>query len=131
VVGYWQHGTPHGREDHANHVLLDLLYGQPSSWSIEYSQWKDLKPLFLQVAELLGGLHARTAHASMTGHYILTDDYMVQQTTLSDGTTISVNFGITSYEDEKLHLPPKGFQVVYPEGESVKGRVERTIEYLP
>ena len=21
VVGYWQHGTPHGREDHANHVV--------------------------------------------------------------------------------------------------------------
>ncbi len=70
VVGYWQHGTPHGREDHANHVLLDLLYGQPSSWSIEYAQWKDLKPMIKETYDLLGRFHERTAHMAMVDHQL-------------------------------------------------------------
>lgn len=130
VVGYWQHGTPYGREDHANHVLLDLLQGQPSSWSIEYAQWKDLKPLIKQTYDLLGRLHEKTAHEAMTDHEILTADYMVQRSEFSDGTNVWVNFGITSYQNAEFTLPPKGFRLQMA-GEPVRmGTVERDIRYF-
>ncbi len=130
VVGYWQHGTPHGREDHANHVLLDLLYGQPSSWSLEYAQWKDLKPMIKETYDLLGRLHEKTAHAAMTCHEFLSTDRMVQKTALEDGTQIWVNFGITTYEGENLILPPKGFRISRPGEKTLEGSVSRSIEYL-
>lgn len=130
VVGYWQHGTPHGREDHANHVLLDLLQGQPSSWSIEYDQWADLRPLLAQTYELLGRLHEKTAHAPMTDHRYLSADHMVQTTEFGDGTRVWVNFGLTTFGDGDLTIPPKGFRLSVP-GEPVKvGTVARRIEYL-
>jgi hypothetical protein len=130
VVGYWQHGTPYGREDHANHVLLDLLNGQPSSWSIEYAQWNDLRLLFKETYDLLGYLHEKTAHCPMVNHEILTTDYMVQHSEFSDGTEVWVNFGITTYDQETILLPPKGFRLKMPCEPVKQGRVGRHIEYL-
>lgn len=130
VVGYWQHGTPHGREDHTNHVLLDLLNGQPSSWSIEYDQWQDLSVLFKQTYDLLGKHHQRTAHLAMTDHQILSKDFMVQSSELSDGTKVWVNFGITSHPTEEFTLQPKGFRILKPDGEILAGKVNREIEYF-
>jgi hypothetical protein len=129
VVGYWQHGTPHGREDHANHVLLDLLYGQPSSWSIEYAQWSDLKPMIKETYDLLGRFHEKTAHLAMVDHQYLTEDYMVQRTKLNDGTEVWVNFGFTTYEKESFTLPPKGFLIFEAGGKVTMGKVSRSIEY--
>jgi len=129
VVGYWQHGTPHGREDHANHVLLDLLNGQPSSWSIEYDQWEDLKPVFKDVYDLLGRLHQQTAHQAMTDHQVLTKDYMVQKSEFEGGTEIWVNFGITSFEGNNFSIPPKGFRISDANGSLKEGVVSRRIEY--
>lgn len=129
VVGYWQHGTPYGREDHANHVLLDLLYGQPSSWSLVYDQWEDLKPLFKETYDLLGRLHQKTAHFAMTNHEYLSDDHMVQHSTFSDGTSIWVNFGITSYQNESINIPPKGFRLEVAGEEPKVATVGRKIEY--
>ena len=129
VVGYWQHGTPYGREDHANHVLLDVLYGQPSSWSLVFDQWEDLKPIFKETYDLLGRLHEKTAHFSMIDHQFLTDDYMVQRSEFSDGTVAWVNFGITTYESEFVSIPPKGFRLKVA-GEQLKvATVGRKIEY--
>jgi len=130
VVGYWQHGTPHGREDHANHVLLDLLYGQPSSWSLEYAQWNDLKPMIKETYDLLGRLHEKTAHLAMVDHKYMTEDYMVQKTELSDGTEIWVNFGITSFRNNRLDLPPKGFIINVPGESEIKATVSRKIQYV-
>jgi len=130
VVGYWQHGTPYGREDHANHVLLDLLYGQPSSWSLEYAQWEDLKPMIRETYDLLGRLHEQTAHAAMTDHQFITVDRMVQGSVFSDGTEIWVNFGIISYNNGAVQLPPKGFRVKFSDGRIRGGVVSRHIEYF-
>jgi hypothetical protein len=129
VVGYWQHGTPYGREDHANHVLLDVLYGQPSSWSLVYNQWEDLKPLFKETYDLLGRLHQKTAHFAMTDHQYLTDDYMVQRSEFSDGTVVYVNFGITTYESEFFSVPPKGFRLDAAGEQPKVATVGRKIEY--
>lgn len=130
VVGYWQHGTPYGREDHANHVLLDLLYGQPSSWSIVYDQWEDLKSMIKETYDLLGRFHEKTAHYAMNDHHILTVDHMVQKSEFSDGTRVWVNFGITSYQNDEFSLPPKGFRLQIT-GEPVRmGRVDRNITYM-
>lgn len=129
VVGYWQHGTPYGREDHANHVLLDVLYGQPSSWSLVYGQWEDLKPIFKETYDLLGRLHQKTAHFAMTKHQFLTDDYMVQQTEFSDGTVAWVNFGITTYKSEFLTIPPKGFRLDIAGEQPKVATVGRKIDY--
>jgi hypothetical protein len=110
-------------------VLLDLLYGQPSSWSIEYAQWEDLKPMIKETYELLGRLHERTAYLAMTGHQYISTDRMVQKSVLEDGTEIWVNFGITTFDKDGIYLPPKGFQISIP-GEKVKtGRVSRRITY--
>jgi len=130
VVGYWQHGTPYGREDHANHVLLDLLQGQPSSWSIEYDQWKDLKSLIKQTYDLLGRLHEKTAHEAMTDHEILTADYKVQRSRFGDGTEVWVNFGITNYQNDAFILPPKGFRLQIAGEPARMGTVERNIRYI-
>ena len=130
VVGYWQHGTPYGREDHSNHVLLDLLYGQPSSWSLEYDQWKDLKPMIKETYDLLGRMHEKTAHAAMTNHQFLTSDYMVQKSHLEDGTQIWVNFGLTGFKNDEVYLPPKGFRLSLPGENTISGQVSRQIEYF-
>jgi hypothetical protein len=129
-VGYWQHGTPYGREDHANHVLLDLLNIQPSSWSIEYEQWEDLKIMVRETYDLLGRLHEQTAHFEMTDHIIHTVDYMVQQAIFSDGTSTWVNFGITTYKNQKFILPPKGFRIERPNEPVIQGIAGRDIEYI-
>jgi len=129
VVGYWQHGTPYGREDHANHVLLDVLYGQPSSWSLVYEQWEDLKPLYKQTYELLGRLHQKTAHFAMIDHQYLSEDYMVQRAEFSDGTVVWVNFGITTFESEFVTIPPKGFRLDVVGEQPKVATVGRKIEY--
>ncbi len=130
VVGYWQHGTPHGREDHANHVLLDVLYGQPSSWSIEYDQWNDLKTMIIETYELLGRLHEKTAHFAMTDHRIMTRDYMVQRSELEDGTSIWVNFGITSFQANNFKMPPKSVRIERPGMPVLSASISREIKYL-
>ena len=129
IVGYWQHGTPSGREDHANHVLLDLLYAQPSSWSLEYSQWNDLKPLIKECYELVSKLHEKTAFSAMTIHRYLSQDYMVQETEFDDGTKVVVNFGIEGYQYGDTQIPPKGFILNIRGTETKIGRVSRNIIY--
>ncbi|KPL09007.1 MAG: hypothetical protein AMS26_23420, partial [Bacteroides sp. SM23_62] len=130
VVGYWQHGTPHGREDHANHVLLDALYGQPSSWSLEYAQWRDLKPMISATYELLGRFHEKTAHFEMVDHRIMTADYMVQRSELEDGTVIWVNFGITTFQTQTFEMPPKSLRIERPGMPVLSAIVSRDIMYL-
>ena len=111
VVGYWQHGTPYGREDHVNHVLLDLLCAQPSSWSIEYEQWNDLKPLIKETYDLLNPLHTNTAHSAMINHEVLSKDFMVQKSTFDNGTMVWVNYGNKSYTHDDIELAPKGYRI--------------------
>jgi hypothetical protein len=130
VVGYWQHGTPHGREDHANHVLLDALYGQPSSWSLDYRQWDDLKTMISETHDLLGRLHQETAHLSMVDHQFLTSDFMVQRSELEDGTSMLVNFGITTYQADDFKMPPKSLRIEIPGEKPVSAIVSRKITYL-
>ncbi len=127
VVCYWQHGQPFGREDHVNHVLHDLLSAQPSSWSLIYEQWEDLKPLIWQCYDLLGRLHARTAFCDMVSHEYVTPDFEVHRTTFSDGTTVSVNFDIRSHACGDIMLAPKGFCVSFPGEEPIVGRLSRDI----
>jgi hypothetical protein len=130
VVGYWQHGTPHGREDHANHVLLDALYGQPSSWSLEHSQWDDLKTMIAQTYDLLGRFHLETAHLAMVDHQILTPDCMVQRSELEDGTTVWVNFGITTFHAVDIEMPPKSLRIERPGEKTLSAEVSRKITIL-
>ena len=125
VICYWQHGQPFGREDHENHVLHDLLSGQPSSWSLVREQWQDLLPLIKQCYEILGRLHRRTAHAEMTNHKFLTPDYMVQESSFEDGTRVMINYGITTYEKEGIRIAPKGFIVDFLGEETIHGSFNR------
>ncbi len=127
VVCYWQHGQPFGREDHINHVLHDLLSAQPSSWSLIYEQWEDLKPLILQCSALLGRLHARTAFSDMTRHELVTPDFQVHHTAFSNGVEVWVNFDIRSRDCGGFRLAPKGFRVSFPGEEPIDGRLSRDI----
>jgi len=129
VVGYWQHGTPMGREDHSNHVLSDLLNAQPSSWSVEYDQWEDLKPRIKETYELLSPLHQRTAHEAMVDHQILSKDLKVQHTTFSDGTKVWVNYGLRTHSVENFKLPPKGFRIQYKDKQTISGSFATSIKY--
>lgn len=125
VICYWQHGQPFGREDHENHVLHDLLSGQPSSWSVVYEQWADLLPLIKQCYELLGTLHRKTAYSEIADHKFLTEDYLVQESRFADGTRVIVNYGITTYETETFQIDPKGFLVEYQGKEAIQGSFSR------
>lgn len=129
VVCYWQHGQPFGREDHANHILHDLMSGQPSNWSLTYDQWEDLKPLIKQCYDLLSHLHRKTAFYPMLTHEFLKPDFTVHKTSFGDGSEVIVNFGITSYMNNDIKILPKGFIVKIP-GETIKiGSVSRDIVF--
>jgi len=130
VISYWQHGQPFGREDHANHLLHDILSAQPSSWSLIYEQWEDTLPLIRQCYELLGRLHRRTAHSQMLSHEFLTADYAVQRARYEDGTQTVVNYGIRTYKTDGLVLPPKGFCIAFPGEEPIIGELKRDIRYI-
>lgn len=126
VVGYWQHGTPSGREDHVNHMLMDLLNAQPSSWSIEYDQFEDMKPLIVDAYKLLSPLHENTAHSAMINHKILSDDYMVQKSEFENGTEVWVNYGLTTYKADQFEIPPKGFRILVYGKKEKSGSFVRT-----
>lgn len=93
-------------------MLMDLLNAQPSSWSIGYSQFKDIKPLIVDAYKLFCPLHESTAHSAMIHHQILTDDYMVQKSVLDNGTEVFVNYGLTTYKANRFEIPPKGFRIL-------------------
>lgn len=127
VVCYWQHGQPFGREDHINHVLHDLISAQPSSWSLVYDQWADLKPLIAQCTSLLGSLHEKTAYHEMLSHEFLTDGFELQRSVFSDGTEVVVNFDICSHEYKGHTILPKGFWIHSLDGGDQFGRMSRDI----
>lgn len=129
VVAYWQHGTPFGREDHANHVLHDLICGQPSSWSIVHNQFDDLKTLIKDTYELLGKLHKKTAFHSLEKHEILSNDYALQKSTFGEGTSVIVNYSITTRKHGNVEIPPKGFVLNYSDGKVKSGSFQRSIMY--
>lgn len=131
VICYWQHGQPFGREDHANHVLHDILTGQPSSWSIIYEQFEDMLPLIKQSYFLLGKLHKKLAFCKIIKHRFISEDFAIQKTCFEDGTEIIINFGITSFETDKFKVPPKGFAIYDNDKDKVTiGKISRDIEYL-
>jgi hypothetical protein len=127
VVCYWQHGQPFGREDHANHVLHDLLSGQPSSWSLVWDQWKDLLPLIKQCYDLLSVLHRRTAYHPMDHHEYLGPDFAVQRSRFADGSEVVVNFGIKGADVDGVRIPPKGFALKVPGQAAKAGALSRDI----
>lgn len=49
-------------------------------------------------AKIMSRLHRRVALLEMVDHRYLDGDYRVQQTTFSDGTTVTVDFSVPSYE---------------------------------
>jgi len=130
VICYWQHGQPFGREDHTNHILYDLLTGQPSSWSLIYDQFEDLLPLIKQIYNLLGLFHRKVAFYKMTGHEFISEDFAVQKSYFEDGSEVIVNFGISSHSIDRIKVPPKGFIVFSGQKNPVIGRVSRDIIYL-
>ena len=129
VVCYWQHGQPFGREDHANHVLHDLLSGQPSSWSLTYDQWSDLLPLIKECYQLLGRVHRKTAFNQMISHEYLSEDYALQKSEFAEGTKVVVNYGITTKNYEGTAIPPKGFMLQIMNENSRIGCFSREIQW--
>ena len=125
VVSYWQHGQPFGREDHDNHVLHDLVAGNPSSWVLVAEQWDDLKPLIKEVYDLLGELHRRTAHEELVSHRFLSEDFAVHESRFAGGLRVIANFGITSCTVDGHTIAPKGFLVEDPKDGLVQGVVNR------
>ena len=129
VVCYWQHGQPFGREDHINHILHDLLSGQPSSWSLTYDQFEDLLPLIKQVYNLLGKFHKKVAFYEMIEHKFLSEDFAVQTAYFGNGAKVAVNFGISSFPLGDIKIPPKGFIISDNSKDLIIGRVTRDIVY--
>ena len=126
VVCYWQHGMPYGREDHANHVLSDLLWGYPSSWSLDAEQWPGMRDLVLQTYNLLGRLHRQTAHDQLIDHRFLTPDYLVQESKFGEGTEVLVNSALTTKElPDGRRIDARSFVVDSPALGKVRGVVER------
>ena len=98
---------------------MDLLNAQPSSWSIEYSQFKDIKSLIVDAYKLLSPLHESTTHSTMIDHQLLPGDYMVQKSVFDNGTKVWVKYGLTTYEANRFEIPPKGFRIL-KDGEVTK-----------
>ena len=108
IVAYWHQGQPLNSNRKLMKVkfLLDLLYGNPTSWNFfgieDYKEWRDqLKEVF----NVASSLHREIAMDEMVNHKFLTDDYLVQESEFSSGIKVIVNFG------EKEFVTPEGDKV--------------------
>jgi hypothetical protein len=65
----------------------------------------------LALAKPVADLHRKVGTQQIVGYDMLTSDARVQRATFRDGTTVTVNFGETSWSDGTLELDSKSWKV--------------------
>jgi len=85
--------------------LFNVLYGTPPMFMFNRQIWEQNKDRFAQSYKNVCPAARAVGYAEMTDHQFLTPDRDVQQTTFSNGVTITVNFR------PKPYLVPDGREV--------------------
>lgn len=101
-------------------ALLEQLYNVPPLYHLNLSEWKKHQGHILKHYAFFSPLHRELALQPMTGFEWLTDDRLVQRTTFSDGTTITVNFGDQPTSVAGVDLPGQSAVAVRPGGEVLR-----------
>ncbi|MEW6359045.1 MAG: glycoside hydrolase [Planctomycetota bacterium] len=73
--------------------LFNILYGTPPMFMFNRKIWNESKARFVQSYKAVCPVVRAVGYAEMTDHRFLTPDRDVQQTTFSNGVTVTVNFG--------------------------------------
>ena len=108
VQSYWYWGDSHN----CCPELMDqrdrfcMLYGQPPLFSFNVGNWEKLKDRITASYHKTVSLAKKVGYATMDRFDYLTEDRMVQQTTFSDGTVVTVNFSDEVYTDSIVTLLP-------------------------
>ena len=77
--------------------LFNLLYGTPPMFMFNRNLWESQKDRFVKSYKNICPYIRAVGYAEMTNHQFLTPDRNVQQTTFSNGVSITVNFGETPF----------------------------------
>jgi hypothetical protein len=92
--------------------LFNILYGTPPMFMFNRQIWDNNKDRFAQSYKDVCPVARAVGYAEMTDHSFLTPDRDVQQTTFSNGTTITVNFGENPYRlPDGKEVEPMGYHV--------------------
>lgn len=92
--------------------LFNVLYGTPPMFMFGRSLWEENKARFVQSYTNTCPYVRQVGYSEMTDHRFLTPDRSVQQTVFANGTTITVNFGLSSYRAPNgIIVAAMGFQV--------------------
>lgn len=92
MMGHGAWGTPEGDLGFL-HALLNAGMGY-----VDESLEGEALQQHLARLKVVAALQQRLAHEQMTGHRFLSEDRRIQQTSFSDGTTVTVNFDQESYD---------------------------------
>jgi hypothetical protein len=114
IVAYWHQGQPHNSSRRLARVklLLDLLYGNPTSWNFTIETYREWREQLREAFETASRLHREIAADEMVSHRFLTDDYLVQESEFSSGVKVIANFGEREYvTPEGDRVEPMGFLV--------------------
>ncbi|MHB8522814.1 MAG: glycoside hydrolase [Limisphaerales bacterium] len=91
--------------------LFNVLYATPPMFMFDRSLWEANKARFVRSYTNTCPYVRQVGYSEMTDHRFLTPDRSVQQTVFANGTTITVNFGQSSYRvPDGVIVPAMGFQ---------------------
>jgi len=91
--------------------LFNALYGTGTMFMFRRDSWRKNKQRFVESYKTTCPIARAAAYAEMTDHRFLTPDRDVQQTTFSNGVTVTVNFGDKPFRAGPLLLEPIGCHV--------------------
>lgn len=77
--------------------LFNVLYGTMGMYMFNAKQWEADKDRFVRSFRVTSPVARKTGYSEMLDHRILSPDRLVQRTTFSDGTVVTVNFGDTPF----------------------------------
>lgn len=115
---YWQ--SPSGKPETGSDSDLACYVRADNGWA---ENLHSLDVFIKNTQEVLGSLHAATAHERLTKLEFLTEDYKVRKATYGEGrnaTVVIVNFGSTEAQVKSplggdVVLPPYGFVIEGPQ----------------
>jgi hypothetical protein len=108
VVAQWYWGDYNNKLPKIWHKrdLFNALYGTPPMYMFNPRQWPEMKDQLAASYAVAEPVSRATGYSEMTNHRILTLDRHVQQTTFSNGVTVTVNFGLEPYKmDDGTVIP--------------------------
>lgn len=90
-------------------LLIGLLYGVPSIWSLDIKQIKDYSKDLKKISAFFQAYHKKIGGVQLTKFSYLTEDKLVQQTQFGEIATATVNFSNRIYNN----IPANSIEIFY------------------